>query len=123
MINILMNTYNVVNPAYIEELKNYIKPHHKVCVIPFSFREKEIPTNNVWQKFYSKDCGIYRHGLETMFSRFNIKKSQISYINYFDDSPETAFEKCSACDIIYFTGGLPDKLYERLSKHFLGIPK
>ena len=112
MINILMNTYNVVNPAYIEELKNYIKPYHKVCVIPFSFREKEIPTNDVWQKFYSKDCGIYRHGLETMFSRFNIKKSQISYINYFDDSPETAFEKSSTCDIIYFTGGLPDKLNE-----------
>lgn len=116
MINILMNTYNVVNPAYIEELKNYIKPYHKVCVIPFSFREKEIPTNDVWQKFYSKDCGIFRHGLETMFSRFNIKKSQISYINYFDDSPETAFKKSSTCDIIYFTGGLPDKLYNRLKE-------
>ncbi len=116
MINILMNTYNIVNPAYIEELKNYIKPHHRVCVIPFAFREKEIPTNDIWQNFYAEDRGIYRQGMESMFSRFNIGKSQISYINYFEDSPKTAFEKCSACDILYFTGGLPDKLYDRLKE-------
>ena len=111
-----MNTYNIQNPVYIAELKKYIKPYHKICVIPFSFRDNDIPTGDVWQKFYSKSYGVYRLGLETMFSRFDIKKSQITYVNYYDDTPKSALSKCTNSDIVYFTGGLPDKLYMRLQE-------
>ena len=116
MINILMNTYNIQNSVYITELKKYIKPCHKVCVIPFSFRTNDIPSNEVWKTFYSKEMGIYRHGFERMFFQFDIKKEQLTYINYFEDTPDSALKKCANSDIVYFTGGLPDKLYLRLQE-------
>lgn len=114
MINILMNTYNITNHIYITKLKNYIKSEHTVCVIPFAFREKDIPSNTIWDELYSKEYGKYRLGLESIFYKFGISSSQIEYINYYTDTPKTALTKCIHSDIIYFTGGLPDLLYKRL---------
>ncbi len=119
MINILMNTYNITNQMYIIALKEYIKSTHTVCVIPFAFREKDIPCNAVWEELYSKSHGKYRVGLESIFAKFGISSSQIEYINYFTDTPKTALTKCIQSDIIYFTGGLPDLLYKRLQEFAL----
>ncbi|MCI5730095.1 MAG: peptidase E [Eubacterium sp.] len=116
MTHILMNTYKISNPHYLSVLQKYIKPSHKICVVPFSFRESDIPSDEVWQKLYSEKNGIFRKGLVSVYEKFGISETQIEYIDYFTDTQQTAKKMIQNADVLYFTGGLPDKMYERLDE-------
>ena len=116
MVNILLNIYKVDDKWCFQELKNYIKSEHKVTVIPFSFKEERINSKESWEAYYGKNEGIYFLGIVNSFHSFGIEYQNINWINYFADSKEIAKNKIANSDILFFLGGLPDKIMLRLEE-------
>lgn len=114
MINILLEGYDIAAPYLCNELKNYIKPEHKVAVIAFSFRDDKVKSLDDWKNLYSKENGLYYNGIVSGFTAYGISESNIIFLNYFTDTKCSAKEKIENADIIYFTGGLPDRMMERI---------
>ncbi|MBO5006510.1 MAG: Type 1 glutamine amidotransferase-like domain-containing protein [Clostridia bacterium] len=116
MVNILLDYYDIDSPWLFDSLKRYIKPHHKVAVIAFSFRESRVKNLSDWDFLYGGKSSRFYSGLTGALSAYGIKEENIQFLNYFTDTKETAAEKIRSADILYFLGGLPDKMYERLKE-------
>lgn len=114
MINILLEGYDMDAPWLYEELKNYLKPNHSVAVVAFSFRDNRVKSLSDWNALYSKENGIYYNGIVGGFTAYGLSEENISFINYFTDSKESARRKVEEADIIYFLGGLPDRMLDRI---------
>ncbi len=113
-VNILLEGY-VIDAKYLyDSLKKYIKPEHKVAVIAFSFRDTHISSAEEWDNYYGKEDSFFYGGIVGAFRRYGINEEQISFLNYFTDSHESALEKIKGADILYFLGGLPDRMMERI---------
>lgn len=113
MINILLEEYDIAAPYLYNELKNYIKPEHKVAVIAFSFHDR-VKSLEDWKALYCKENGLYYNGIVSGFTAYGISENNIIFLNYFTDTKCSAKEKIKNADIIYFTGGLPDRMMERI---------
>lgn len=116
MINILLEGYNIDAPWLRDELKSYIKPHHSVAVVAFSFRDSRVKSLADWNSLYSKESGIYYGGIVGGFASYGISESNIEFINYFTDSKKSAAQKIAKADIIHFLGGLPDRMMDRIKE-------
>lgn len=116
MINILFNRYDISAEWCFTEFQKYIKPNHKVVIIPFSFKDERINSDASWKVYYGEKEGLYFDGIVNSFLSYGIKSENITWINYFTDTRETAKNKITGADIVYFTGGLPDKMMERLKE-------
>ena len=114
MINILLEGYDIDASWIYNELKNYIKPHHSVAVMAFSFRDSQVKTLLDWNALYSKENGRYYGGIVGGITAYGIPEENISFINYFTDTRESAAQKIKTADIIYFLGGLPDRMMDRI---------
>lgn len=115
MINILLESvFDIDAPWISTELKNYIKPYHSVAVVAFSFRDNRVKCLSDWDSLYSKEQGSFYHGIVDRFTSYGIHEESISFINYFADTKESATQKVKTADIIYFSGGLPDKMLDRI---------
>lgn len=115
MINMLFSLYNFHEQWAKHEVKKYISSNDKVLIIPFSFGEK-ISNDTEWQDAYNKDYGMYYKSVVLPFLSYGIKEENIEWINYFKDIKEAAKEKVRNSDMIFFTGGLPDKMMYRLKE-------
>ena len=122
MVNILMDGNEIDADWLYEALKMYIKPHHSVTVIAFSFYDDEIRSAADWDSFYSKENGIYYDSLTSGFASYGIPENQITFLNYVTDTKESAARKIEAADIIYFPGGLPDRMMDRIKEFDLYPP-
>nr|WP_243428295.1 Type 1 glutamine amidotransferase-like domain-containing protein [Clostridium rhizosphaerae] len=69
-----------------------------------------------WEKFYNKTNGSEYVKIANPFYIYGIEDKDIILINYFTDSSEDAKAKINASDIIFFTGGFPDKAMTRLEE-------
>lgn len=118
-MNILLDKLDFNGAWAFETLKNIIKPEHKICIIPFAFHEEWIKNEEEWQKFYNKVNGEHYKNMVLPFYDYGIDENNITLINYFTDSKESAKAKVYASDIIFFTGGFPDKMMDRLSEFYL----
>ena len=116
MINILLESYNIDASWLYDELKNYIKPTHKVAVIALSFRESRVKSLADWNALYSKDSGRFYSGITGGFAAYGVPEENISFINYFTDTKDTAKKKIINADIVYYLGGLPDRMMERIKE-------
>ena len=116
MVNILLERYMIDAEWLFDDLKEYIKPHYKVAVIAFSFRENRIKSLSDWNGFYGKEKGNLYRGIVDSFESYGIKEENIEFLNYFSDTKKSAEEKIRNADILYFPGGLPDKMYERINE-------
>lgn len=116
MINILLEGFDIGTVWLYEELKNYIMPNHKVAVVAFSFRDSRVKSLRGWKALYGKKNGKYYGGIVGGFTAYGIPENNITFINYFTDTPESAAEKIQEADIVYFTGGLPDRMFERIKE-------
>lgn len=116
MINILLNLYNFDEEWCLETLRNVIKKEHIVLVVAFSFRDKNIKDKNDWQKSYSKTYEKYYKDIVNPFLSYGIIEENIKWVNYFEDTQESVKEKIKNSNIIFFTGGLPDKMMKRLKE-------
>lgn len=114
MINILLEGYDIDAAWLYEGLQKYIKSNSKVVVIAFSFRGNRVRSVEDWNLFYSKENGKYYGGITGGFSPFGIPESNITFLNYFTDTKETAMEKVKQADILYYLGGLPDQMMDRI---------
>ena len=114
MINILIEKYTIDEPWLFKELRQYIQPWHRVLCVAFSFRDNSVCNAEKWDDFYGKDHGKYYNGIVSSLRSYGIPEANIQFLNYFWDTKETAREKVEKADILYFPGGLPDRMYERL---------
>ena len=117
MINILLESvFDIDAPWMSNELKNYIKPCHSVAVVAFSFRDNRVKCLSDWDSLYGKEQGSFYHGIVDRFTSYGIQEENVSFINYFADTKESATQKVKTSDIIYFLGGLPDKMLDRIAE-------
>lgn len=116
MINILLEGYEINAPYLYDELKNYILPNYSVAVVAFSFRDREVKSSKDWNLLYSKENGIYYNGIVSGFTAYGISENNITFVNYFEDTKESAKQKAEKADILYFTGGRPDRMMDRIKE-------
>lgn len=116
MINILLNLYNFHEEWCFETLKEILKKEHKVLVIPFSFNDDWMKNDDEWQIAYNPHTGKYYKDIIIPFLSYGIKEENINWINYFTDNKESSKSKIDNSDIVFFTGGLPDQMMDRLKK-------
>ena len=116
MVNILLEGYDFAAPWLYHELKNYIMPFHKVAVVAFSFRDRRVKSLADWNLLYSKENGRFYGGIIGNFGAYGISEENIMFINYFTDTKDSAKNKIENADIIYFLGGLPDKMMDRIQE-------
>ena len=116
MVNILLEGYDIDAPWLYEELKKYIKPIHKVAVVAFSFRDSRVKSLSDWDILYSKENGRFYDGIVSGFTTYGVPEKNVSFINYFADTKKSAQEKIENADIVYFLGGLPERMMERIKE-------
>ncbi len=116
MVNILLESYDIKAPWLYDKLKNYIKPIHKVAVVAFSFRDNRVKSLADWDILYSKENGRFYGGIVGGFTAYGIPEENVSFINYFADTKKSAQKKIEDADIVYFLGGLPDRMMERIKE-------
>jgi peptidase E len=108
-----LTSYNFHENWAKDIVVKYINTDDKVLIIPFSFGD-EISSDKEWQNSYSKSNGKYYESVVTPFVSCGIKEENINWINYFKDTKENAKVKIRNSNIIFLTGGLPDKMMSRL---------
>lgn len=116
MINILLEGFDIDAPWLYDELRHYIKPNHSVAIVAFSFRDNRVKSLSDWDALYGKENGKYYDGIVGGFTAYGIPAEKIAFINYFTDTKETAAQKIKAADVIYFLGGLPDRMMDRIKE-------
>lgn len=116
MINILLEGYEINAPWLYDDLKKYILPNQLIAVIAFSFRDNEVKNLKDWDSLYSKEKGIYYNGIVDGFTAYGISEDNITFVNYFKDTKESAVQKIQKADILYFTGGRPDRMMDRIKE-------
>lgn len=114
MINILLEDFDITAPWLYDALKTYILPHFAVAVVAFSFNDRRIRSQEDWNTLYAKGQGKYYAGIVERFAAFGIPEEQVVFLNYFADTKESAAEKIRRADLVYFLGGLPDRMMERI---------
>ena len=112
MVNILFDCPNIDD--FYDELKEYFSPETKVAVVAFSFYDDEVFDAPSWERVFGR--GVGRMYFETVdsFRPFGVREENITFINYFTDTRESAKQKILNADVIYFTGGLPDRMMDRI---------
>jgi peptidase E len=115
MINVLLSLNDFSDGALKDSLAPYLKPAMTVLVIPFSHGPRKMPTVVEYDEYCSKG-GRYHKELIENFGSFGIKQENIDLIHYYQDSHQTMVKKIAGADVLFFTGGLPDKTVERVQK-------
>lgn len=116
MTNILLEGFDINAHWLYDELKNYIKPHYTVAVVAFSFRDNRVKGLSDWNQLYSKESGKFYNGIVGGFVAYGISENNITFVNYFSDTKEIAAQKIQNADIVYFLGGLPDRMMDRINE-------
>lgn len=107
-MNVLLNTYAFDVPWAADTLGKYIKPSMKVCVVALSFCAG-------WTEEQA-ESSRHRHMLLPAYAHYGIPAENISLIDWFHDTPESAKQKIQESDILFFTGGWPDHMMRRLEQ-------
>ena len=113
MVNILSSSAVYSAPWCREELQPFFHDTTKVLIIPFSFHE-ETDTSEKLQELYDPEYGKYYSFVTTPLIELGVKAQNITFLDYFDRNTGKALEEIAKSDVIYFTGGLPDKMVERI---------
>lgn len=112
MINILFDCPNIDD--FYDDLKQYFSKETKVCVIAFSYYDDYVYDADSWERVFGRDRGGMYFETVDSFKPFGVSSENISFINYFTDTKESAREKIKNADVLYFTGGLPDRMMDRI---------
>ena len=116
MINILLEGFDIDADWLYSELKNYIRQDCSVAVVAFSFRDNRVKSPEDWNLLYSKETGKFYDGIIRGFASYGISENNITFVNYFRDSKETAAQKITNANVVYFLDGLPDRMFERIKE-------
>jgi peptidase E len=114
MINILFDCPNLDD--FKEELREYFSEDSRVAVVAFSFYDDYVYDAASWEKVYGRGLGnCYLETVDAL-SAFGVSKDNITFINYFTDTHESARDKIKNANVVYFTGGLPDRMMDRIKE-------
>lgn len=116
MINILLEGYDINAAWLFDDLKRYIKPGHTAAVVAFAFRDNCVKTIEDWNLLYGREKGRLYADITGGLASYGIAESNISFLNYFTDTKDSARQKIEKADIVYFPGGLPDRMMERIKE-------
>ena len=112
MINILFDCPNIDD--FYEDLKQYFNEESRVCVIAFSYYDDWVYDAESWERVYGRGVGNCYFETIDSFKPFGVREENVTFINYFTDSEQSAKEKIKSADVLYFTGGLPDRMMDRI---------
>ncbi|AUD65342.1 hypothetical protein BK011_06440 [Tenericutes bacterium MZ-XQ] len=115
MIHVLTSRGILRESFMVDALKEIIKKEHKVCVVALSFFQKHIYTIEAYDAYYKKGGEYYQKMIDS-FEPYGIPEKHISFVYYYDMSKEEAKKKIDQADIIYFPGGAPDLMMERIKE-------
>ena len=118
----MLEGYDIDATWLYDELKKYIKPTHSVAVVAFSFRDNRVKSITDWNSLYSKESGKFYTGITGGFASYGIPEGNITFVNYFADTKESAAQKIKKSDIVYYLGGLPDRMMDRIKEFDLYNP-
>ena len=111
MVNILFDCPN--EAEFLPELREFIPRTARVTVLALSYYDDYIFDAASWRHHYGEGGRGYDEILAT-FTPFGISPDRIEFVDYFSDTKSSATEKIRSADILYFTGGLPDRMMERI---------
>lgn len=117
-VHILMNTCHFDEEWCYPYIHHYVHEYDRVCVVAFSFWE-DIKTKQDWDALYSKERGLWYASNTDVWNCFGIEKGQIEWINYFEDTKQSAKDKIINSTIVMFTGGAPDLMMKRIHEFAL----
>lgn len=117
MINVLLSINNFDEPWAYNTLVYFINPTDKVLIVPFSYHEDWLYDNETWERAFNKISGTHYKEIINPFLEYDIEESNIKWINQFTDTIDEMKNKIKESDIIFFTGGYPEKMYERFCKY------
>ena len=113
MINILFDCPNIDD--FYDDLKHLFNENTRVCVLALSYYDDYVYDLETWERVYGKDRGNCYYETVDSFAPFGVKAENIDFVNYFTDTKESATEKIKNADVLYFTGGLPDRMMDRIA--------
>lgn len=119
MTHILFDCPNM--DLFYEDLKDCLLPGSRVAVVAFSFYDDYVKDSTSWARVYGPGGKDYRETVQA-FHPFGIREEDVVFVNYFLDTKESAAEKIRNADVIYFTGGLPDRMMDRIREFELTEP-
>ena len=117
MINILFDCPNIDD--FYDDLKDYFNEKTRVCVVAFSFYDDWVYDAESWERVYGRGVGNCYFETVDSFKPFGVKEENISFVNYFTDTEDSAKEKIKNANVLYFTGGLPDRMMDRIKDFHL----
>lgn len=110
MTNILMSRSGALNSSWaINETSKIIKKGMKVAVVGFSFFHSL--SKEEYQAVYNANSE-YNLKIDEMFLSFGV--TDVNWIYYYDMSKAEMVKLIKEADILYFPGGAPDLMYERI---------
>ena len=112
MVNILFDCPNLRD--FKEELAPYFSHESRVAVVAFSYYDDYVYDAPTWEKVYGKDIGNCYFETVDDLAVFGVEPDNVVFINYFTDTKESAREKIEWANVVYFTGGLPDRMMDRI---------
>ncbi|MGX8834050.1 DUF952 domain-containing protein [Amedibacillus sp. YH-ame6] len=112
-VHILMNTSCVDEDWCFGALNKHIHGNDRVCVVAFSFWD-DTTTIDDWNTQYAKDNGVWYKANTDVWKRYGIAEEQVVWVNYFEDSHESAKNKIVNSSVVFFTGGAPDLMMKRI---------
>lgn len=66
---------------------------------------------------YAPGYGKYYNLVVTPLSALGVKEQNVTFLDYFEKDTQKALSAIAESDVIYFTGGLPDKMVERIADY------
>lgn len=110
MINILMSRSGALVSDYaIDYTKKYFKENMKVVIIGYSH------FGNLSKEKYDEYYGVnseYQEKMRAIFKVFNI--TDVTWVSYFDNDISKIKELIKSADILYYPGGAPDLMMDRI---------
>lgn len=116
MVHMLLEGFDCAEPWLHAHLQPYFHPGQKVAIVAFSFRDSRVKCVQDWDALYHPLHGQYYAGMTRPLLAYGLREEDIRWINYFTDSKEKAARIISEADIVYFPGGLPDRMMERIDE-------
>lgn len=116
MAHILLSRSILDQKEIFKHVQQYIKKDDRVCVVLYSFFAFQLHSKKTYQEFY-KSNGAYDLKIRKMFQAYGI--TEVSYLNYFEDNEETRLKKMREATLLFFPGGAPDEMMQRLNAHHL----
>ena len=119
MINLLLSLNNFDENWCYSILKDIIKKDYNVLIVPLSYNDNWLKDENDWNKAFNSEYGTHYKEIVSPFLSYGICENNIKWINQFIDSIDLMKEKIRNSDILFFTGGYPDKMMAKFQKYDL----